>query len=302
MKIVMTGSSGFVGRHLARTLLQTGHTVTGLGLSRQPGAIEHDHFRFLQADTSQPGDWQGALEDAEAVINLAGANIFKRWNKKYKQLIYDSRILTTRNLVDALPAGRDIVFCSTSAAGYYGHQGDRQLVESSPPGDDFLAQVCRDWEKEARAGKKKGARVVTTRFGVVLEQGGGALATMLPLYRLGLGGRIGSGRQWFPWIHLTDLITAMQFVLRSPEIEGPVNFCAPRPVRNRDFARALGAAVHRPAFLPVPAFAMKLAAGELGTLVLNSQRAIPAKLLAHQFTFHYPTIDQALTAAMSTAE
>ncbi|MFP4039286.1 MAG: TIGR01777 family oxidoreductase [Desulfosudaceae bacterium] len=298
MKILMTGSSGFVGGALSTMLLEQGHTVTGLGLGRSPGSIEHENFDFIPADTSQPGDWQEAVKKTEAIINLAGANIFKRWNKKYKEIIYDSRVLTTRNLVEALPDDRPVVFCSTSAAGYYGHRGDHQLDESSPPGDDFLARVCRDWEKEAFAAEAKGARVVTTRFGVVLDKKGGALAKMLPVYRLGLGGKIGSGRQWFPWIHLTDLVAATRFVLFNENIRGPVNFCAPRPVRNRDFSKSLGAALNRPAVLAVPSLAMKLAAGELGSLVLNSQRSVPTKLLSHDFTFRYPDIDSALAAAV----
>ncbi len=297
MKILMTGSSGFVGRHLAKALLEDGHEVTGL--SRGKTDLGHDRFTSVQADTTQPGDWQAELEKTEAVINLAGANIFSRWSEEYKQTIYDSRILTTRNLVEALPAGSDIVFCSTSAAGYYGDRGDDLLDEKSRPGDDFLARVCVDWEKAAFAAEKKGARVVATRFGVVLDRRGGALAKMLLPFRLGLGGKIGSGRQWFPWIQLNDLIAAMRFVLSNDSLKGPVNLVAPQPVRNKDFTKALGAVLHRPTVFTVPSKALKLAAGELGSLVLNSQRVTPNKLISSGFVFQYPDIRSALKKAIN---
>lgn len=297
MKIMITGSTGFVGRHLSQSLLDEGHEVTGLGFHHRP--IRHERFHFIQADTTRPGTWQESLTEMDAVVNLAGANIFKRWTKKYKQQIYDSRILTTANLVDALPPDRPVTFCSTSAAGYYGDRGDVILDEESTAGDDFLARVCRDWEKEAFRAEEKGARVAAVRFGIVLEKSGGALAKMLPAYRLFLGGRLGSGRQWFPWIHLDDLIGAMQFVLNRPEIRGPVNFCAPNPVRNKDFSQTLAAVLKRPARLPVPAPLLRLAAGELGTLILNSQRVSPKKLLANGFEFAYPDVESALRSALS---
>jgi len=296
MKILITGSSGFVGRHLAAALLADGHDVIGLGYRHQ--SVDHPRFSFIRADTTQPGDWQRAAADVQAVVNLAGANIFKRWNEKYKQAIHDSRILTTRNLVTALPADRNIVLCSTSAAGYYGDQGDRLLDEQSPAGDDFLARVCVDWEKEAFAAADKGVRVAALRFGVVLDKTGGALAKMLPPFRLGLGGKIGSGRQWFPWITLTDLIQAVAFVLTNKKMRGPVNFCAPQAVTNKGFTEALAAAIRRPAFFTLPTPALRLAAGELGSLVLNSQRVTPKKLLSAGFVFRYPDIHSALRASL----
>jgi uncharacterized protein (TIGR01777 family) len=297
MKILMTGSSGFVGRYLSAALLENGHEVIGLGF--HPQNIENERFRFIRTDTTQPGEWQEEVAQVDAIINLAGANIFKRWSESYRQAIYDSRILTTRNLVAALPAGKKIVFCSTSAAGYYGDRGDTLLDETDPAGDDFLARVCVAWEKEAFAAEEKGARVVATRFGVVIDKTGGALAKMLPAYRLGLGGKIGSGRQWFPWIHLTDLIAAMQFVLTHHSLRGPVNFCAPQAVRNKAFSDALAAAVHRPAFFTVPSLALRLVAGELGSLVLNSQRVTPKQLLSNGFIFRYPEIHSALKASLA---
>jgi uncharacterized protein (TIGR01777 family) len=297
MKILITGSSGFVGRHLAGALLEDGHDIIGLGYRHK--SIEHERFTFIQADTTQPGDWQKAATGVNAVINLAGVNIFNRWTEKYKQAIYDSRILTTRNLVAALPSNGHCVFLSTSAAGYYGDRGDRLLNEESPAGDDFLAKVCVDWEKEAFAAKKKGARVVVARFGVVLDQAGGALAKMLPPFRLGLGGKIGSGRQWFPWIQLSDLIAATRFALKADKLQGPVNFCAPQTVRNSQFTKALGKTLHRPTFFTVPAIALRLVAGELGSLVLYSQRTTPGKLLSGGFIFQYPDIHSALQKSLA---
>jgi hypothetical protein len=292
MKIFMTGSSGFVGRHLAWALLEKGHDVIGLGHRHK--SLEHQRFTFLQADATRSGEWQNAVGGVDAIINLAGVNIFSRWTDKYKQAIYDSRILTTRNLVDALPSDCKCTFVSTSAAGYYGDQGDTLLDEETPPGNDFLAEVCVDWEKAAFAAEKKGARVVTTRFGVVLDKSGGALAKMLPAFRMGLGGKIGSGRQWFPWIQLCDLIAATEFVLTNESLRGPVNFTAPQAVKNSQFTRALGEALHRPTFFTVPSPLLRLVAGELGSLVLYSQRVTPGKLLSNGFVFQYPDIHSAL--------
>ena len=298
MKIFMTGSSGFVGRHLAGALLEKGHDVIGLGHRHK--SVEHQRFTFIKTDATRPGQWQDTVAEADAIINLAGVNIFNRWTEKYKQAIYDSRILTTRNLVDALPSDCRCVFVNTSAAGYYGDQGDALLDEESPPGDDFLAEVCIDWEKEAFAAEKKGARVVTTRFGVVLDKSGGALAKMLPAFRLGLGGKIGSGRQWFPWIQLSDLIAATEFVLNHENLRGPVNFVAPQPVRNSQFTSALGATLNRPTFFTVPSPLLRMVAGELGSLVLYSQRVTPGKLLSKGFVFQYPDIHSALKKAMAS--
>ena len=295
MKILITGSTGFVGRHLVIVLLRDGHQVTGVGRSSQPG-INTETFDFIQADTTRPGKWQDRIREMDGVINLAGANIFKRWTSAYKQDIYDSRILTTRHLVEALPedgaAGR--FFCSTSAAGYYGDRGDETLTEESTPGDDFLATVCVDWEAEAKKAEDKGYRVVIPRFGVILGQDGGALEKMVPAYRLFLGGKLGDGRQWFPWMHLEDLINALIFVAQNETLQGPVNFCAPNPVRNADFSKTLADHLGRPSLFQVPRTALNLAAGELGTLVLNSQRAVPEKLTAAGFDFQYPTLEEAL--------
>jgi len=294
MNCFITGGLGFVGRNLSNLLLQKGHRVTAVGLSKNPDLIEHPDFRYLSADTTQSGDWQQELNDQQAVFNLAGKSIFKRWTDEYKRQIYDSRILTTRNVVSALPSGDQIVFCSTSAVGYYGDRGDELLTEETPPGDDFLAEVGKNWEQEALQAQDKGIRVVLTRFGIVLDRDGGAMAKMIPAFRFCLGGPLGKGEQWFPWIHMHDLLAAYQFVIDHSEIRGPVNFCAPQPVRNKELAAKLGDALKRPAFMPAPAFMIKLLLGEFGESLLNSQRAVPQKLEDAGFKFEHADMESAL--------
>ena len=294
MNIFITGATGFVGTYLCRHLLEAGHEVTGVGTRREHRLIEHDRFHYISADTTEPGSWQDALKDVDAVMNLAGRTIFNRWTDRYKVAIYDSRIMTTQNIVEALPEGKNLVLCSGSAVGYYGDQGDVILTEDNPAGDDFLARVGIHWEKEALAAEQKGARVVLLRFGIVLGRGGGALEKMVPAFRLMVGGPLGDGMQWFPWIHMEDLLAAVDFVISTESVQGPVNYCAPHPIRNLDMARTLGQILKRPAVMPAPAFMIRLALGEFGNTLLASQRAAPAKLLDSGFNFTFPEIYDAL--------
>jgi len=294
MNYFITGGLGFVGRHLSNFFLDKGNRVTAVGLSKNPDLIDHPDFRYISADTTRQGAWQQELADQEIIINLAGKTIFKRWTDKYKRQIYNSRILTTRNLVGALSDGSSKVFCSTSAVGYYGSCGDTVLTEKASPGDDFLAEIGKNWEQEALQAQAKGARVVLTRFGIVLDKGGGAMSKMIPAFRCFLGGPLGDGEQWFPWIHMHDLLSAYQFVIEHQEAVGAVNFCAPQPVRNKELAAKLGAALNRPAFMPAPAFMIKLLLGEFGQSLLNSQRAVPDKLENLGFEFKYADMDSAL--------
>ena len=296
MKIFITGALGFVGSRLSAFLLDHGHHVIAVGRPSQQHVITHENYRYLSADTTQPGPWQDDLNHVDAVVNLAGKSIFRRWSTKYKRQIYTSRILTTRNVVSALPTGRSITLCSASGAGYYGSRADDRLNEDESPGNDFLANISFDWEKEAFQAAEKGTRVITMRFGVILGKHGGALGKLIPQFKAFAGGPIGNGRQWFPWMHLDDLTAAIRFVLEHQEISGPLNFCAPNPVRNRDLARALGKVLHRPAFLPAPAVMMRMALGEFSQVLLASQRTIPAKLLQHGFQFQYSEIEGALGA------
>ncbi|UCD88733.1 MAG: TIGR01777 family oxidoreductase [Desulfobacterales bacterium] len=294
MKIFITGGLGFIGKHLSDFLLDRGHQVTAVGTRPDQNLIHHTNFNYISADTTRIGPWQADLKDVDAVINLAGRSIFKRWNNKYKALIYDSRVLTTRHLVDALPARKDITLISASGAGYYGDRGDDILTENDANGNDFLAGVCQDWEGEAFRAKNKGVRVATTRFGVVLGKNGGAMEKMESAFRFFVGGPMGDGMQWFPWIHLNDLISAMILILEHQHVAGPFNFCSPHPVRNGDLAKTMGRILKRPSFMPAPAFVMRLALGEFAGTLLGSQRAIPEKLLSNGFSFQYADIDEAI--------
>jgi len=294
MNILITGGLGFVGTQLSIRFLGRGHRVTVVDHAPQPRPYTPQEVKYVPADTTVPGAWQGEMEAQHAVINLAGTSIFTRWTKKTKQLIYDSRILTTRNVVEAMPAGKETLLCSTSAVGYYGFRDDGELTEADNPGSDFLARVCTDWEKEAGKAADKGARVVITRFGIVLGKTGGALGQMVPLFKIFAGGPQGTGRQWFSWIHMDDLLDAFVFVFDNKTIHGPVNFCSPNPVRNKDLARALGQVLSRPSFLKTPSFMLRVILGEFGSMILQGQRVIPARLLEHGYTFYHPEIFGAL--------
>ena len=296
MKILITGGSGFVGLNLTRFLLDKGHRVTAIGRSEPQHRFEPQRYQFVSADTTRAGPWQEELAAADAVVNLTGASIFKRWTKKYKKQIYDSRVMTTRNVVEGLPSGTPVTLCSASGAGFYGNRGDDLLTEDESAGSDFLAGVSIDWEKAALRASSKGARVSIMRFGVILGHNGGAMAKLIPAFKMFVGGPLGDGNQWFPWLHIDDLLSAILFVLEHPEINGPLNFCAPNPVRNRELAQALGEALSRPAFMPAPAFMIRLAMGEFGNVFLGSQRSVPEKLINHGFSFRYPEIKGAIRA------
>jgi uncharacterized protein (TIGR01777 family) len=291
MRIFVTGGTGFVGKTLTAALLRAGKTVTVLSRS---GKGEIPGVSWVKGDPAERGDWQDRIKGHGAVINLAGASIFTRWTPEAKKTLRDSRILTTRHVVEAMEGGRENVLISTSAIGYYGFHGDETLTEDSPPGGDFLAMLARDWEAEAREAEKKGCRVVIPRFGIVLGEKGGALGQMIPLFKKFVGGPLGSGNQWFSWIHIEDLVRACLFLLEHPEISGALNFTAPNPVRNKELARSLGRILGRPAFLPAPGFMLRLILGEFGSILLEGQRVLPEKLVQAGFQFQYPEIEGAL--------
>lgn len=298
MKILITGGLGFVGTQLSMRLLEKGHGVTVVDHAPQPRPYTPDAVTYVAADTTTEGPWQDEVGRQDAVINLAGASIFGRWNKKTKKLIYDTRILTTKHVAAAMPEEKNAVLCSASAVGYYGFHGDEELREKDGAGDDFLAGVCVDWEKEAQKAAEKGVRVVLTRFGIVLGKTGGALGQMIPAFKKFVGGPLGSGRQWFSWVHMEDLLRAFLFVLEYEDISGPVNFCAPNPVRNKDLAKALGKVLSRPSFVKTPALTLRLALGEFGSVLLEGQKVLPGRLLEQGFKFQFPEIEGALQALL----
>jgi uncharacterized protein len=296
MKIFITGGTGFVGKQLTSRFIREGNEVTILTRSLKESGQPPTGIYYVQGDPTQKGPWQGAIAGHDVIINLAGASIFSKWSDEYKKLIRDSRVFTTRNIIEGIPSKfeKEISFFSASAVGYYGFHDDEELDEESPPGNDFLARLAIEWEAEALKAKEKGARVVITRFGIVLGEKGGALGQMIPLFKKFIGGPIGSGQQWFSWVHIKDLAEAFAFLIKHPEIPGPVNVCSPNPVKNKDLAKALGRALHRPSFMPAPSFMIKLVLGEFGSVILEGQRVLPRRLLEKEFTFQYPDIDKAL--------
>ena len=298
MKIFITGGTGFVGKTLAPALVRAGQEVTILSRS---GKGELSGVSWVEGDPTQRGGWQETVKGHEVVINLAGASIFTRWTAEAKKTLRESRMLTTRHIVEAMEGGKGKTLLSTSAIGYYGFQGDEALTEESPPGGDFLAMLARDWEAEAREAEKKGCRVVVSRLGIVLGEKGGALGQMIPLFEKFVGGPLGSGKQFFSWVHIQDLSRAFLFLLDHPEISGPVNFTAPNPVRNKELAQALGRVMGRPAFLPAPGFMLRLILGEFGSILLEGQRVLPQKLLQAGFQFQYPEIEEALRQVIRAA-
>lgn len=278
MNVTITGAGGFVGKRLQERLASTGHTT-----------------RAISRDELQSGTLGEPLAFADAVVHLAGEPVAQRWTAAARKRIHDSRVDGTRRLVDALAAQsrRARVLVCASAVGYYGSRGDQILTEASSAGSDFLAHVATEWEGAAQSAESSGIRVVCLRFGMVLGHGG-ALAKLLPVFRFGLGGRLGSGRQWMAWIHIEDAVNLILFALNFAAIRGAVNATAPHPVTNDEFTSRLAIALHRPAILPVPAFALRLALGEMAEMLLASQRVLPSVAKSAGFPFQYPDLQAAL--------
>ncbi|HEY4101036.1 MAG TPA: TIGR01777 family oxidoreductase [Gemmatimonadales bacterium] len=289
MRVAITGATGFLGTALTGHLAVAGHDVIRISRRPGPGTIVWDPDR--QTIDTAP------LERCDAVIHLAGENLASgRWTTRRKAALRASRVPVTAWLSSVLAqlAQPPQLLITASAVGIYGDRGDDLLDESSPPGDDFLAHLAADWEGAADPARAAGIRVVHTRFGIILDSRGGALAKMLPVFRLGIGGRLGSGRQWMSWIALEDVVHAVAFIMQYTAIAGAVNVVSPEPVRNATFAHALGAAVHRPAIVPAPAFALRLVLGEVAdAALLASQRASPAVLQAHDYPYRVRSLPQA---------
>jgi uncharacterized protein (TIGR01777 family) len=289
-KVIITGGSGFIGQHIAAALLKKNCEVYILGL--HPPKLG----KFVRVDLLDKNLDGGLFSGADTIIHLAGTNIFGRWSERKKKLIYESRVSGTRNLVLALekstqkPKG----FISASAVGFYGNRGDEELQESSLPGTDFLAKVCVAWEKEARQAEKIGLRTVQIRTAPVLGHGG-FLGKLLPLYKLGLGGPIGSGRQWFPWIHIKDIADIYVFAMENKQVQGPINACSPERVTNKDFSDTMAKILRRPAFFRMPKWALRLLYNDLADAICASQKVSPKKLANLGYKFSFPNLQGALT-------
>jgi uncharacterized protein len=302
MRVAVTGATGMIGSALVHALVQRGDEVTALSrdATRASEALGVPAETWADPEAERPP--LDALRGRDGVVHLLGEVIAQRWSDETKREIRDSRVLSTRNLVVALgelPAEeRPRVLVSGSGAGWYGHRGDERLDESSAePGDDFLAQLSADWEAEARAAEELGVRVVLSRTGVVLSDSGGALEKMLPFFKAGVGGPVAGGRQYVPWVHRDDVVGATTFALDNEAVRGPVNVTAPEPVTNRELSRTLGRVLHRPAFAPVPALAVKALYGDMAQIVTTGQRAVPGRLTELGYEFRQPDLEPALRDA-----
>jgi uncharacterized protein (TIGR01777 family) len=298
MRVVVAGGTGFIGRRLVVRLREKGHEVAvlsrGIGAAGLPPEV---HVIPWVEGTA----WESAVDGTDGIINLAGENVARRWTAPAKDRILRSRLDGIAKLSAAIGRAkrRPAVLVSASAVGFYGARGDEELTEMAAPGDDFLARTCVAWEGAARTLEIAGVRVVRVRIGVVLAKDGGALAKMLPAFRAFVGGPVGSGEQWMSWIHRDDLVDLIAFSLENPEASGVLNGTAPNPVRNRDFAAALGRVLHRPAIAPAPAAAVRLVFGEMATVVLDGQRVVPKRALDLGFRFRFPDLDTALRDALA---
>lgn len=309
MKIVVTGATGYVGAPLVAALIADGHEVVALSRDRVRAAEKLPGAMVVEGDLEAAGPWQESIAGAGAVVHLAGELIAgKRWDARQKQIIRDSRVESTARIVDAIAAlpadARPGALICANGVDYYplaprGKKGsfdlgDDDITEADPPGDSFLARVCRDWESEAARAEPLGVRVVVMRTGLILGPGSAALTKMSTPFKFLVGGRIGSGGQWFSWIHRDDAVAAYRAAVTDDRFAGPINLVAPDLIRQRDFAAALGAALHRPSAIPTPAFAVRLAAGEMADYILEGRKVVPTVLTALGFAFSRPTIADAL--------
>ena len=298
MKFLVTGATGFIGSVLVRRLLNEGHQI--VVLTRRLDAFKHlptENLKVGVWDGRSVGLWTQHLLDVDAVVNLAGESIADgRWSIERKRLIKASRLESTRALVEALSKGlsRPRVLVNASATGYYGPSPEGEVTEDSPKGKGFLADVCADWENEAKKAESAGMRVVLLRFGIVVEKDGGALKKFIPPFKFYLGGPLGSGGQPFPWVHREDALGAILFAVQNETLSGPVNVVAPETLTMKQFCQALGRAMKRPCWTPVPGFALKAAFGEMSEIILKGQKAVPQKLLRAGYSFRYSNAEDAL--------
>jgi uncharacterized protein (TIGR01777 family) len=295
MKLVITGASGFIGSELVRRLEST-HDLRLL-TRRRPKQVNPPGTKWILWEAARPGEWEKCLEDADGIVNLAGEPIAtKRWSLVQKEKIRFSRVNTTRALVRALAKAKDKpkFLINGSAVGYYGPRGDELLTENSPPGAGFLAEVCREWEDEAKLAQSQGVRVALLRTGIVLGKNKGALAKMVKPFKLFAGGYLGSGKQWMPWIHVEDEVGLIQFLIEREDATGPFNATAPNPVTMEEFCKTLADVLNRPSWAPVPASVLTLLLGEMAEMLLTGQRALPKAAQDLGYSFRYPTLGEAL--------
>lgn len=303
MKIVLAGGSGFLGSALSRALTRDGQDVTVLTRSPAPTTTSDPRLSFVPwTPDGTVGTWASAVNGADIVVNLAGESIAaKRWSAAQKDKLRESRILATRSLTSAIrqAARPPAAFISGSAVGYYGDRGDETLTETSPPGTDFLAELAKDWEAAANEVSSL-TRVALVRTGIVLDRRGGALAKMLPPFQMFVGGPLGTGTQYMPWIHKDDWVRMVSWIMTTEGARGPFNATSPSPVTNAEFSKALGHALKRPSLLPAPAFALRIALGEMAdALLLSGQRALPVRATDLGFSFRYSNIDEALASVLA---
>ena len=291
MRVAISGVSGLIGSALRSSLMSEAHEV--IALTRQAGLPPLESITW---DIDNGRFDASGLENVDVVVHLAGAPVAERWNDARKAAIKNSRVRSTKLVVEGLKSLKNPpkVLVSASAVGFYGDGGDTELDESAPPGEGFLPEVCQEWEKATMEALGLGIRAVCMRVGIVLSTQGGALGKMLLPFKLGVGGPVGSGKQWMPWIHIDDIVGAFRYVIANDDLVGAVNATAPHPVTNAEFSKALGHTLHRPAFMPAPAFALKLAFGEMSQILLEGQRAVPKKLQFAGYEFKYPDLADAL--------
>lgn len=295
-KILVIGGTGFIGQALVELLTQHGYKV--LVIARKLKSTQLDYWAIDLEQAEPPVE---LIEQVDAIIHLAGSPIFQRWTPAVKESIYRSRVQSTNNLVSTIKkaGSRPKALITASATGYYGDQGETELPESATAGDDFLARVCIDWEAAAQPAEALGLRTVQVRTAPVLGQGG-LLDILMPLYKVGLGGSIGSGQQWFPWIHHQDIVTIYRHCLENSSIAGPVNAAAPVPIRYQEFSQLLARTLHRPHFFRIPGWLLKQVKGEFGEAILNSQKVIPEALQKTDYRWQYPDLIKALSAIVNT--
>jgi uncharacterized protein (TIGR01777 family) len=298
MRITLSGATGFLGRHLVTRLAEAGHSICLL--VRQPVTGLPPNVETVLWNPPRVAPPPEAFEDVDAVIHLAGAPVSQRWTPATKILLRSSRLDSTRSLIQSLStlSRRPSIFVSASAVGFYGNRGDEVLKEDSKPGSGFLADLSVEWEHEANLGRALGMRVNCLRTGIVLGKEGGALPSMLPVFRLGAGGKLGNGQQWMSWIHIEDWTSSVLHLLRPEATSGAVNLTSPEPCRNSDFTNMLGKVLRRPAFLTVPEFGLKLVFGEMSSILLASQRVMPEALQKSGFEFRYPGLESALRSLL----